>query len=68
MVTSLKKVKWDNELIEDIVGSFEKLSTYIEGHSHTEKQTGSPPEPGDLQDMIPVVQDLIKRAKPDRKS
>lgn len=66
IVTGLKKVHWDDGLIADIMGSYEELSAYIEGHSHTEARAGGPPEPNDLGDMIARVDDLIKRARPDR--
>ena len=66
IVTGLKKVHWDDGLIADIIGLYEELSAYIEGHSHTEARAGGPPEPKDLGDMIDRVDDLIKRARPDR--
>lgn len=66
IVTGLKRVHWDEGLIADIVRSYEKLSSYIEGHSHTEARTGGLPEPKDLSDMIACVDDLIKKARADR--
>lgn len=66
IVTGLKKVNWDDGLITDIVKAYEELSAYIEGHSHTEEHAGAPPEPKQFEDMISRVDDLIKRAKPDR--
>ena len=66
IVTALKRVNWDDSLIKDIVAAHEELSAQIEGHSHTEEQVGAPPEPGDLEKMITRVNDLIKRARPDR--
>ncbi|MYB13467.1 MAG: AAA family ATPase [Rhodospirillaceae bacterium] len=66
IVTGLKKVHWDEGLIADIIASYEELSAYIEGHSHTEARAGGQPEPNDLGDMIVRVDDLIKRARADR--
>lgn len=66
IVTGLKKVNWDDGLIADIVSTYEELSAYIEGHSHTEEQAGAPPEPKHLEEMITRVNDLIKRARPER--
>ena len=67
IVTGLKKVNWDDALIENIIGAYEELSAYIEGHSHTEERAGAPPEPRHLEDMIICVNCLIKRARRDRK-
>jgi uncharacterized protein with PIN domain len=65
IVTGLKKVNWDKELVADIIQTYEDLSAFIEGHSHTEEQSGAPPEPKNLEEMISRVNDLIKRARPD---
>lgn len=67
IVTGLKKVKWDDRLIDDIIATYENISAYIEGHSHTDERTGAPPEPNHLEEMIARVDDLINRAKPERK-
>jgi hypothetical protein len=66
IVTGLKKVNWDHGLIADIISTYEVLSAYIEGHSHTEQQAGALPDPTNLEQMIVRVDDLIKRARPDR--
>lgn len=68
IVTGLKKVNWDDGLIVDIVDTYEELSAFIEGHSHTEEQVGAPPELKHLENMISRVNDLTKRAKSERKS
>ena len=68
IVTALRRVNWDNAFIEQIIGTYEELSAYIEGHSHTEEWTGAPPEPKHLEDMIARVNCLIKQARPDRKN
>jgi hypothetical protein len=66
MITSLKKVIWDDALIGDIIQTFEDISAYIEGHSHTEEKSGAPPEPKDLEAMVSRVDDLIKRTKAEK--
>ena len=66
IVTGLKKVNWNQDLIADIIKTYEDLSAYIEGHSHSEEQIGAPPELRHLEDMITRVNDLKKRAKPER--
>lgn len=66
IVTGLKKVKWDDSLIDEIIRTYEGISAYIEGHSHSEEQAGAPPEPKDLEDMIARVDTLIQRVKPER--
>ena len=66
IVTGLKKVNWDDDLITNIIKAYEELSAHIEGHSHTEEQVGGPLEPKDLEDMIARVDDLIRKARLDR--
>ena len=51
----------------EIIDTFEKISAYIEPHSHTEEKSGAPPEPKDLESMIVRVDGLIKRAKAEKK-
>jgi hypothetical protein len=63
MVTALKKVKWDDALVTDIVSSYEELSGYIEGHTHPEESAGAPPDPPKLETLIARVADIIRRAK-----
>jgi hypothetical protein len=43
IVTSLRKVAWENHLVDELVDEYEGLSAYIEGHSHTEKLLVRPP-------------------------
>jgi hypothetical protein len=66
MVTGLKNINWDDALVADIIKTYEDISAYIEGHSHTEEKAGGPPEPKDLEDMIGRVEELIKRARPQK--
>ena len=63
IVTGLKKVNWDEDIVADIISAYEDLSAYIEGHTHTEEKAGAPPEPADLEDRIEQINDLIKRAR-----
>jgi predicted unusual protein kinase regulating ubiquinone biosynthesis (AarF/ABC1/UbiB family) len=66
IITALRKVNWDNSLVDEIVDVYEELSTYIEGHTHPEESSGSPPEPSKLEDLARRVGDIIRRAKPER--
>ncbi len=66
IVTGLRKVTWDNALVDEMVDMYEELSTYIEGHSHTDEAMGAPPEIKDLEQNISRVEELIKRARPER--
>jgi energy-coupling factor transporter ATP-binding protein EcfA2 len=66
IVTALKRVRWDDALVADIIETYEELSGHIEGHTHTEQRSGAPPEPSDLENWIHGVNDLIKRATPSR--
>jgi hypothetical protein len=67
MVTKVTKISWDYQLADELCATFEDLSRYIEGHSHTDEAMGAPPEIGDLEKMIKCVETLIQRARPDRK-
>jgi hypothetical protein len=66
MATALKKVNWDDNLVTDIIGTYEEISAYIEGHTHTEEKAGTPPEPRELEDMIGRVNALIGRARAEK--
>jgi hypothetical protein len=66
IVTGLRKVSWENALVDEMVDMYEELSTYIEGHSHTDEAMGAPPEVKDLEQKISRVEELIKRARPER--
>ena len=68
MVTSLKKINWDDTLVADIITTFEGLSGFIEGHSRTEERAEAPPVLRQLEEMIDKVDNLIKRAKRERGS
>ena len=63
MVTALKKVSWDNALVDELVEVFEACSAIMEGHSHTEAGTEAPPTPLKLQELIQRTKELIRRAK-----
>lgn len=59
IVTALRKVNWDAQLVEQIVVTYEELSRHIEGHSHPEGSIGAPPEPETLAAMITRVGAII---------
>jgi hypothetical protein len=63
IVTGLKNVNWDEEVVAEIIDAYEGLSAYIEGHTHTEERAGAPPEPKHLEEHIARVNELIKRVK-----
>jgi len=66
LVTKLRTVAWDNALADDFVDMYEDLSTYIEGHSHTDEASGAPPEIKDLEQKLAKVDGLLNRAKAQR--
>jgi hypothetical protein len=66
MVTALKKVSWDNGLVDEIVEVFEACSAMMEGHSHTEAGTEAPPTPAKLEELIQKTKQLIRLAKTTR--
>jgi hypothetical protein len=67
-VTALRKISWDNVVVDQMCVLYEELSRYIEGHSHTDEAMGAPPEIKDLEAMIARVDGLIRSAKPERKA
>jgi hypothetical protein len=67
MVTSLKKISWDDALAKEIEDAYEELSGFIEAHTHTEERTGAPPEPRQLEAMINKVKQIIVKTKPERR-
>ena len=66
MVTALKKIDWDDALIQEIIAIYEGLSMYIPAHTHTEERAGAPPEVKSLGGFITRVDEVIKRAKKDK--
>ena len=66
IVTALKRVNWNEEMVDEIVTVYEDLSAYIEGHSHTEEQIGAPPELDKLETMITRVDELIRQIKKEK--
>lgn len=66
IVTALTRVKWDDALADELCRTFEELSAFIEGHSHTDEASGAPPEPKVLKEMIEQVTILIARARVQR--
>jgi hypothetical protein len=68
LVTALKKVAWDNSLVDEIIELYEDLSRFIEGHFHSDEATGAPPQPSDLEERIAKADALLKRATPERRS
>ena len=67
MVTALKKVNWDSDLVAAIIKAYEDLSEFIEGHSHTEERAGAPPDLEQFEEIIKRVEKLICRARKERK-
>jgi hypothetical protein len=68
IVTGLRKIAWDDTLAEQLCSTFEELSAYIEGHSHTDEAVGAPAEIEDLTKMVDRVDSLIGAAKSDKKA
>lgn len=66
IVTGLKNINWDNGLVADIIKTYEDISAYIEGHSHTEEKAGAPPEPKDFEEFIARVDDLRTRCRKEK--
>ena len=66
MVTALKKINWDYDLVDELVAMYEELSRWIEAHSHTDEASGAPPEVKDLERKIEEVDQLIRRSRSER--
>lgn len=67
MVTALKKVSWDDALVNEIIDVFESCSAIMEGHSHTEAGTEAPPTTVKLMALISQTKEIIAKAKIERK-
>jgi hypothetical protein len=67
MVTALKRINWDNALVDELVDVFEACSAIMEGHSHTEAGAEAPPTPTKLEELIEKTKRLIRDAKAQRK-
>ena len=65
-VTTLRRINWDIDEVEKICALFEDLSSYIEGHSHTDDAMGAPPQVADLEQRIQTVDAITRWAKADR--
>jgi hypothetical protein len=63
IVTALKKVSWDNGLVDELVEVFEACSAIMDGHSHTEAGAEAPPTPAKLEELIQRTKEAIRRAK-----
>ena len=66
IVGALKRVKWREQLVDNIVTVWEELSAYNKGHTHTEELVGAPLELHQLETMITSVDELIEQAKKER--
>ncbi|WP_031193258.1 AAA family ATPase [Mesorhizobium sp. L2C066B000] len=66
MVTALRRVMWDQILIEEIIEVFEMCSAMMEGHSHTEAGTEAPPTIEKLGQLVERAKAIITKAKPDK--
>lgn len=66
MVTALRRINWEDDLIDEIVSVFEEISKYIEGHSHPDESGEALPRPATLEELITRVEGLIGRARQQR--
>ena len=64
-IAQIKSVSWSDAVADEVYGTFEELSRFVEGHSHSEAYE-TPPEPADLQKMITKVQGIVGRARAKR--
>lgn len=60
IVTGLRKINWDDGKVEELCVMFEELSSYVEGHSHTDDATGAPPDVQLLDQYIQKADELVK--------
>ena len=52
MVTSLRTIAWDEDLVDELITEYEQLSSYINAHRHTDEGGEEPPELKILQEWI----------------
>jgi len=66
IVTGLRKINWDDGKVEELCVTFEELSSYVEGHSHTDDATGAPPDVQLLEQYIQKADELVKWFKKEK--
>ena len=59
----LKEIVWDQEIAETVIEKCELLSTYIEGHLHSDEFTAKKPTAKDLISEIEAFDELRNRLK-----
>ena len=57
----LKDICWDAGIAAEVIESCEKISRFIEGHSHSDVFSGAPPKPDMLIQEIEHFEDIQKR-------
>lgn len=62
-IMSLKDVTFSEEMKNEIISSFEKCCSYMEGHSHSDKYTYTKPSLDDLKNEIEVFDKLKGKLK-----
>ncbi|MEZ4725231.1 MAG: AAA family ATPase [Candidatus Kapaibacterium sp.] len=70
-VDSLSSVYFDEELINELLDSFEQCCRYMEGHTHSDKYAYMKPEPSNLNEEIQryeVLKSKIRKFKKEKKS
>lgn len=67
IVTKIATINWDAALADELCTTFEELSGFIEGHTHTEEAMGAPPDLPTLEQYITRVDGLIRRARAERR-
>jgi multidrug efflux pump subunit AcrA (membrane-fusion protein) len=66
MITRLKQIVWDNEVVDELDEIFSELSRFMEGHSHSDETHGGLPEIGDLEGLIQRMDVIIGKVRPQR--
>ena len=64
---ALTKISWSNDVADEIVALQDKTSRLLEGHSNSDEFAGEMPNVDDLETLIARVDEVIKKAKAERK-
>ena len=64
---ALTKISWSNDMADEIVALQDKTSRLLEGHSNSDEFAGEMPNVDDLETLIARVDEVIKKAKAERK-
>jgi len=64
---TVKKISWSDDVADEIVALQDETSRLLEGHSNSDEFAGGMPDVDGLEKLIARVDDVIEKAKAERK-